>query len=653
MGDRSGCMIIILFLILLSNIVGFYLFIDSNSRYTVAVAENTEELNYLATNLEKLKNEVATIQVAQATPESSQRSKQNSRFKNFANSEFRPKNAVSGGTITQAISSFSGNLNSLVRSEATTSKIESTCNDTLAVRNLMNPEKFEPKLAEHWKISNDGLTYIIKIKEGVTWHPYTDPVTKKKVGAKEVTADDFIFFWETINNQEVPCDPIRTYFKLVDTIEKIDRYTFKVVWKEPYALAKSMILSMSPLPKHYYRPDPTWSDSEFAAQMITSSRNQFLIGCGPYYLDRWVKGQSLTLKRYENYYGPKPYIKEIRYNVMPESNIQLVELKKGGIDLMGLTPEQWVKETNSKKFKTVTPYISTAIEDSIAWDKLKENGETPKDYQIEKFQYQSAAIPWFYIAYNQNNPLFQDKNVRTALTMLTDRKRIMKDIRYNFGKIIAGPFVGASPYIDPTVKPFPFTPKKALDLLAQSGWEDTDSDGLLDKDINDDGKREPFQYSLLIPNSGATARQIGAIVQADLKAVGIQLNVSPIEWSTFVDKLNSKSFDACILGWTGVLDPDPYQIWHSSQADKKQSSNIISFRNAKADKLIEEARRSIDPKKRKKLLREFYRLIHDEQPYTFLFSDINLRAQSKKFYNNRVYKLGMDNDLTWIPLQLQ
>ena len=414
-----------------------------------------------------------------------------------------------------------------------------------------------------------------------------------------------------------------------------------------------MILSMSPLPKHYYRPDPTWSDSEFAAQMITSSRNQFLIGCGPYYLDRWVKGQSLTLKRYENYYGPKPYIKEIRYNVMPESNIQLVELKKGGIDLMGLTPEQWVKETNSKKFKTVTPDLSTAIEDSIAWDKLKENGETPKDYQIEKFQYQSAAIPWFYIAYNQNNPLFQDKNVRTALTMLTDRKRIMKDIRYNFGKIIAGPFVGASPYIDPTVKPFPFTPKKALDLLAQSGWEDTDSDGLLDKDINDDGKREPFQYSLLIPNSGATARQIGAIVQADLKAVGIQLNVSPIEWSTFVDKLNSKSFDACILGWTGVLDPDPYQIWHSSQADKKQSSNIISFRNAKADKLIEEARRSIDPKKRKKLLREFYRLIHDEQPYTFLFSDINLRAQSKKFYNNRVYKLGMDNDLTWIPLQLQ
>ena len=221
MGDRSGCMIIILFLILLSNIVGFYLFIDSNSRYTVAVAENTEELNYLATNLEKLKNEVATIQVAQATPESSQRPTQNSRFKNFANSEFRPKNAVSGGTITQAISSFSGNLNSLVRSEATTSKIESTCNDTLAVRNLMNPEEFEPKLAEYWKISNDGLTYIIKIKEGVTWHPYTDPVTKKKVGAKEVTADDFIFYWETINNQEVPCDPIRTYFKLVDTIEKL------------------------------------------------------------------------------------------------------------------------------------------------------------------------------------------------------------------------------------------------------------------------------------------------------------------------------------------------------------------------------------------------------------------------------------------------
>ncbi len=654
MNDRSGCMIIILILLLLSNIVGFYLYIDSNSRYTVAVAENTEKIDFLNSNIENLKEKIANIRIAPAgTFPTSSAPDTATNFTQFANSEFRPENAVSGGVITQAIASFSGNLNSLVRSEATTSMIDSSCNDTLAARNLMNPEQYEPKIAQSWEISSNGLIYTIHLKKGVTWHPYTDPVTGNKVPSKEVTADDFIFFWETINNQEIPCDPIRTYFKLVDRIEKIDTYTFKVIWKEPYALAKGISLTLSPLPRHYYRPDPAWTDSEFAAQMITSKRNQFLIGCGPYYLDSWIKGESLTLKRYENYYGPKPYIKEIRYKVMPEPNIQLVELKKGGIDLMGLTPEQWIKETDSSDFKVVTPDIKTAVQDSLAWNNLKIAGKTPKDYAIEKFQYISAAVPWFYMAYNQDMPLFQDRNVRTALTMLTDRERIMKDVRYNFGKIIAGPFVGSSPYIDPEVKPIPYSPEAALKLLKESGWEDTDGDGLLDKDLNGDGKREPFKFSLMISNSGSTARQMGAIIQSDLKNAGIQLDLSPIEWSAFVDKLNNKAFDSCILGWTGVLDPDPYQVWHSSQADLKQSSNFISFRNKEADRLIDEARTSIDPEKRKQLLRKFYRLIHDEQPYTFLFSDVNLRAQNKKYYNNRVYKLGMDDNLIWIPRDLQ
>ncbi len=653
MNDRSGCMIIVLILLLLSNIVGFYLFIDSNSRYTVAVAENTEKIDFLNSNIENLKEKIANIRIAAPVSTNTSSPENTATFTHFANSEFRPDDAVSGGIITQAIASFSGNLNSLVRSEATTSMIDSACNDTLAARNLMEPERYEPKLAKKWEISEDGLTYTIHLKKGVTWHPYVDPVTGEKVPAKEVTADDFIFFWETINNQEIPCDPIRTYFKLVDRIEKIDTYSFKIIWKEPYALSKGISLTLSPLPRHYYRPDPSWTDSEFAAQMITSKRNQFIIGCGPYYLDSWKKGESLTLKRYENYYGPKPYIKEVRYKVMPEPNIQLVELKKGGIDLMGLTPEQWMKETGSSDFKVVTPDIATAIQDSFDWNKKKIAGKTPKDYKIEKFQYISAAVPWFYMAYNQEMPLFQDRNVRRALTMLTDRKRIMKDVRYNFGKIIAGPFVGSSPYIDPEVKPIPYTPDKALKLLKESGWDDTDGDGLLDKDLNGDGKRTPFKFSLMISNSGSTARQMGAIIQSDLKNAGIQLDLSPIEWSAFVDKLNNKSFDSCILGWTGVLDPDPYQVWHSSQADLKQSSNFISFRNKEADKLIEQARTSIDPEKRKKLLRKFYRLIHDEQPYTFLFSDVSLRAQNKKYYNNLVYKLGMDDNLIWIPRDLQ
>ena len=646
MGQRSGCLIFLLVVILLINILGFYFYIDSNSRYTMALAENTETLHQLHQTLDKISSKLANQQTLNLI--SNGKNQKISKI-NFANSQYRPDDAQSGGKMIKAINSFSGNLNKLVRTEATTSAINNKCNDLLANRNLMKPTEFEPVLAEDWSISSDGLTYTIKIKENVTWHPYIDPVTNKKVPSKEVTADDFIFYWETINNQDIPCEAIRTYFKLVKDIVKIDKYSFKVIWKEPYSLAKGITLSISPLPKHYYRPNPDWDDKEFAAQMRTSKRNQFLVGCGPYYLDNWKKGQSLTLKRYENYYGLKPYIKEIIYKVIPEPNVQLIELKKGGIDIMGLSTEQWIKETDSAEFITVTPDIKTAIRDSAEWNRLKNRGETPKNYSLEKYQYQSAAVSWMFIAYNLDLPIFQDKKVRQALTMLTDRERILREVRNNFGKIMAGPFNDSSPFYDPAVKPLPFAPEEAAKLLAQAGWEDTDKDGILDKDTNNDGTREPFSFSLMIPNSVPTYRKFGAIIQADLKKSGIEMNLAPLEWSVFVDKLNNRSFQSCSLGWTGTINPDPYQIWHSSQAEKKNSSNFISFKNNKADKLIEKGRRTIDLEERTKIFREFYRLLHEEQPYTFLFSAVSLRAQNKKFFNSRVYKLGMDDNLMWIP----
>ncbi len=662
MGNKQGCLISLFFVLVITNLVGLYYIIDSHSRFTQAMAQNTEQLASLQGELNRLASggrmavrggDVASSQGGADTDKVADGGNGQGAFAGFANSEFRQPQAEFGGRKAFNVQTFSGNLNSIVRNEATTSYVWSICNDDLAVRNKMRPLEFEPQLAQSWEISEDGLTYTIHLRRGVMWHPFVDPVTKKKIPAKEMTSDDYLFYWETVQNKDLPLDHIRVYFKDVKELTVIDRYTFRVIWANPYFKSLEMTLGLTALPRHYYRPDPGWDDKEYAAQMRTSVRNQFVIGNGPYRFVEWKKGEGIRFVRFKDYYGPRPYSDEIILREIPDPSVALVELKKGGIDQLGLSPEQWVKESKEPEFKVVTPEIKTAVEDSLKWSELKESGKTPDDYRFEKYQYETASMAWYYIGYNLKNKLFADKRVRQALTMLTDRERILKDVYYGFGKIMAGPFTPNSPYCDPEVKPFAFDPQKAKELLVEAGWTDTDKDGILEKDLDGDGKAENFSYSLMIASTSENARKFSAIIQADMKKAGIDMKIQPLEWSVMIERLNGRAYDACTLGWTGTLESDPYQIWHGSQADLKESSNHVSFKNAEADKLIELGRKTLDPQKRTEIFRGFYRIVHEEQPYTFLLAPVSLRTQSKRFNNSRVYTLGMDDSFEWVAKALQ
>jgi peptide/nickel transport system substrate-binding protein len=114
-----------------------------------------------------------------------------------------------------------------------------------------------------------------------------------------------------------------------------------------------------------------------------------------------------------------------------------------------------------------------------------------------------------------------------------------------------------------------------------------------------------------------------------------------------------KSFEACTLGWTLPLESDPYQVWHSSQADMDNSSNHISFKNKEADKIIEELRVTFDEARRNELCHRFHKILHEEQPYTFLFSPDSLLAQNSCFKNVLVFPEGIPTRVMWVPENLQ
>ena len=211
-----------------------------------------------------------------------------------ANAEFYDPAAEDGGTLTQAIAADTGNMNSLINNDATVSEFWSKCGDTLAELNWNDLTRFEPKMAESWSVSEDNATYRIKLRKGILWHDFVDPVTGKEWKNVEVTAHDFKFYVDVVKNPDVDALPLRGYLADLDRVVVFNDYEFDVVWKKPYFLSKEITLSLSPLPRHLYHA----YDCPFDGKRFNDDfeRNRMIVGFGPYRFVRRETGQKVVFQ---------------------------------------------------------------------------------------------------------------------------------------------------------------------------------------------------------------------------------------------------------------------------------------------------------------------------------------------------------------------
>lgn len=535
-----------------------------------------------------------------------------------ANAEFFVPEAPQGGSLVRPISADTANLNYLINNDAYASEFYSLCNSALAERNYGAPEKFEPMLAEKWEVSEDRRSYSVKLRPDIFWQSYIDPYTEKKVSTVQVTAHDFKFFTDVVRNPDVNASALRVYYQDLEKIEVIDDLNMIVRWKTPRYGNLSATLTMMPLPRHFYCD----ADGKFDGKKFNNDhkKNRMIVGCGAYRFVKWDKNSRLVFERNENYwgrnYGVMPPLKKLVFEFIQHPNTRYQALLAGKIDQSALTPEQWTVKSLEKEFK---------------------NADLRK--------YRQLSSSYFYIGYNLKNPLFQDKYVRQALTMLVDRERIIRDIYKNEAEIVIGPFAPNSAYYNKNIKPFPYDVKQAEKLLAERGWRDSDGDGILEKD----GRK--FVFSILAVASHPIQEKMLPLIKESMAKAGIDMKIQTIEWSVYVQRLMSRDFEVCTLGWTSPLDPEPYQLWHSSQADVEGSSNHISFKNKKADELIEKLQLTFDMKERIHIAHEFQKLIHDEQPYTFLFAPYALNALSERYRNFRQFPFGVPSEIWYLPQQ--
>jgi ABC-type transport system substrate-binding protein len=395
-------------------------------------------------------------------------------------------------------------------------------------------------------------------------------------------AHDVKFTYEAIMDPR-NLSPRLADYEPVKKVEVIDPLTVRIVYKRLYSPAIGT-WGMGILPEHLLNSQAIKTEAlalgkdvqKFTMRQSGFSRHP--IGCGPFVFREWKSDQHIVLDRFEDYWEGPPNYKKYIFRVIPDLLTQEMEFYAGTIDNYGVQPHQ-VK-------------------------RLKED----PNYQ----SFSGTSFGYTYIGYNMRRPPFDDRRVRKALSMAIDVDKIIKYVIYNQGERITGPFLRQTDFYNHNIKPVPYDPEGALKLLAEAGWKLND-EGWLEKD----GKR--LQFKLITNNGNDIRKAILSIAQDSWKQIGIDVRTDLLEWAVFIqERVNKMDFDALVLGWSMGIDPDLYQIWHSSQTGFNQL-NFVGFKNKRADDLIVKIRQEYNHAQQVEYCHRLHEIIAEEQPYTFLY----------------------------------
>jgi peptide/nickel transport system substrate-binding protein len=485
-------------------------------------------------------------------------------------------------------------LTPLISQDVYGSIVQNRVQESLAYRDPYSLE-YVPLLAQSWQASDDGMKYTFQLRLGVT---FSDGVP--------FTAEDVVFTYNWIMNPKVNAPRARAYYDKIKSVEAASDHEVVFIFKEPYFESFALAADLQVMPKHFYE--------KFTPEQFNEAPG-LLLGTGPYRLkdpQGWRPGDQIELFRNERYWGEPTTFDRLVYYQVENDAASMTQFKNGEVDLFGAQPEQYNLLLKDKEL-------------------LK---------RTQHFEYESPIAGYTYIAWNQKRggkpTRFADARVRKAMTMLTDRQRISDEVMLGYAKPAAGPFARQSKQYDPSIEPWPYSPDKARALLKEAGFEDRNGDGVLES-----AQGEPFRFKLSYPSASELYTRIVLFLKDTYAKAGIAMEPDPQDWPIIMKKMDQRDFDAISLAWTGGVETDIYQMFHSSQI-KDGGDNFMSYDNPKLDEVIEHARSTVKEDQRMPLWREAHRILHEDQPYTFLINRKSLVFADARIKNIEPSKLGLN-----------
>lgn len=422
------------------------------------------------------------------------------------------------------------------------------------------PEGVKPALAERWEISDDGRTYTFHLRRGVKFTdgtPFMADAVKKNIDA--VLANRTRHAWLDMINE-------------IESSEALDEHTWRLHLKHPYFPAL-IELGLS-RPFRFISPACMKNGG-------TKDGVSCLAGTGPWVLDEHKDQQYAVFRRNEAYWGEKPIVPAVRWNVVPDTQTMLMALEKGEIDLVfGADGDQLTGDAFKKLAQEGR--LNTAVSEPIA----------------------SRAI-----LVNSNRPITRDVRVREALAYAFNRQAVVDGILNGTEAPAMTLFAKNVPYCDIALKERGYDPKRAAAILDEAGWR-PGADGVRVKD----GARLSLDFYFNANN--AHEKTIAEAMQGDLRVIGVELRVIGEEKQAYLDRQRTGEFDLQYsLSWGAPYDPQSYLSSWRIPAHGDYQSQIGLADKAHIDALVTDLMTEADEAERAKMIREVLVRITDAAVY--------------------------------------
>lgn len=434
-----------------------------------------------------------------------------------------------------------------------------------------------PALATSWQVSEDGLTWRFKLREGVKWHD-----------GKDFTAADVEY---TLLNVWKKLHPFgRAAFANVDKVETPDRHTvvLKLSSPAPYLINYINTYGAQILPKHLYA----------GTDVLTNPANNAPVGTGPFVFKEWVKGSHVRLERNPNYWQKgQPYLQGVVFKFIPDASARTVALEAGEIDV--------------------------ALGSSIPLSSLGRFSDKAKwSINLDDGRYLSTI---FLTQFNVRRPVLNDKRVRQAFAHAIDKNALLKVVFLGFGKTATGPVPSSVVnYYSPDTRQYPFDLKKAEALLDEAGLRK-----------GADGKRLKLTLDF-DAGAGVTATRQAEFIKQSLARVGVDIELRAGDTATYLRRIfTDQDYDLMISSLHRLPDPTlgvQRLFWTRNIIKGAPWTNGSGYSNPELDKIMETAADEPNPAKRKALITQWQQIVQEDLPVLELIEQTWVTVSTARFH---------------------
>jgi peptide/nickel transport system substrate-binding protein len=506
-----------------------------------------------------------------------------------------------GGRLVVALRGEPKTLNPLIAADARSREVIGVMQADLVHINRAT-QLTEPALAKSWKVSPDGLTYTLVLRKGL-----------KFSDGQPMDADDVLFSFHVYldENTHAPQRDLLIVGGKPILVRKIDAQTIVFQMPKPYGAGERLFDGLVILPRHLL--EKPFQEGKLAQIGSLSAAAKQWAGLGPFRLKEYVAGQRLVLERNPYYWkedgkGTRlPYLAEIVFLFVPNADAQVLKFQSGETDLISqLGAENFSVLARQQNGYTVTD-AGPGLEYNFLFFNLNDLGDKASP-ELQRKQ------KWF-----------REVKFRQAVSAAVDREAIVRLVYQGRGSVLWGLVTpGNKRWGDANLSPPQLSLDRAHTLLKEAGFSWTT--GPSGESTLQDSDRKPVEFSILTSSSNADRSKMAALLQDDLKQLGMRVQVVPLEFRSLLDRVTqTKEFDACVMG-IASYDADPnsdINVWLSSGGThlwNPSQPHPATPWEAEIDSLIEDQLSARTFDQRKKLYDRAQEILAEYQPMIFLAS---------------------------------